>query len=291
MSTKLFGAMKTLHGCFRWCLTGTPVHNSLEDLAALVSFIRSSPLDDLHRFRKYIISPLIRRSENGEENLRMLLDSICLRRTKQLLNLPEVTFETRFLSFSTKEEQQYINTREKMIRKMKQKPLHPKTMKGHLGVFQLLLQLRRLCNHGTFQKLSLDAEEFDPKQAIEVLKKEKEAKCQVCRAKITSTCGLGTPGKTTGSFTTCGHLLCLKCLPKMKLALQKIEGRDGYYNCSLCSEAILGEYVVIDDAFAQQPRIGSKRLSPWQYFDSSGCSTKMSALVSDVENNETDGKR
>jgi SNF2 family DNA or RNA helicase len=291
MSTKLFKAMKSLHGCFRWCLTGTPVQNGLEDLVALVSFIRSSPLDDLQKFRKFIISPLMRRSENGEDNLRLLLDSVCLRRTKKLLSLPDATFETRILSFSTKEEQQYVNTRDKMILKMKQVTLHPKNKKGHLGVFQLLLQLRRLCNHGTFQKLSLDSEDFDPEQAIDHLRKEQQAKCQCCELKITTICGLSLPGKSSGSFTTCGHLLCVKCLPEMKLALQRIEGREGYFKCSLCSEAILGNYVVMDESLAQQPRIGSKRLSPWQYFDKDGWSTKISALVRDIEKNETPGKR
>lgn len=289
MTTKLFKAMKRLRANFRWCLTGTPVQNSLEDVAALISFIRSSPLDDHHKFRRHVILPLMKRSENGVENLRQLLDSICLRRTKQLLNLPEVISESRLLTFSAREEQQYIHTREKLIKMINQNRLQPMNEKGYLGVFQLQLQLRRLCNHGTFQKLSLGAKEFDPEQAIAHLKKQKEAKCEACSVKITGIHGIEE--LRSGSFTTCGHLLCTKCVTKVEQALQKIDGRDGSFKCSLCPETIFGEYFVVDEASSRPSKIGSKHLSAWQYFDKEGCSTKVSAVVGDIEQHKTEGKR
>ncbi len=288
MTTKLFKAIKKLPATLRWCLTGTPIQNSLEDLAALVNFIRSSPLDDLHMFKKHIISPLMKGSEKGVENLRQLLDSVCLRRTKQLLNLPEVISESRLLDFSQRETKQYIDTRDKLVKMISQNSLQPQN-KGYLGVFQLQLQLRRLCNHGTFQKPSLGVEEFDPDQAIAHLKKQKQAKCEVCGIHVTGIHGMEE--QRNGSFTTCGHLLCSKCVSKMKQALQKIEGRDGCLTCSLCPETIFGEYLLTEDASSKGSKIGSKNLSAWQYFDKDGCSTKVSAVVADIEQQKTDGKR
>src|SRR5271155_3670755 len=125
MTTKLFKAIKKIRATFRWCLTGTPIQNSLEDLAALVNFIQSCPLDNLHKFKKYIISPLMKRSENGVDNLRLLLDSVCLRRTKQLLNLPEVVYKPRLLTFSAREKKQYIDTRVRLIKMINQHRLQP----------------------------------------------------------------------------------------------------------------------------------------------------------------------
>src|SRR5436190_15027636 len=203
MTTKLFKAVKKLCAKFRWCLTGTPIQNTLEDLAALVNFIRSSPLDSLHLFKKYIISPLMKRSENAVENLQHLLDSVCLRRTKQLLNLPEVIPENRLLTFSARESKQYIHTRDKLIKMINQRTLQPQN-KGYPGIFQLQLQLRRLCNHGTFQKLSLGVGEFDPEQAIAYLEKQKQARCEVCGINVTGIHGIEE--QRSGSFTTCGHL-------------------------------------------------------------------------------------
>lgn len=288
MTTKLFKAVKKLRANLRWCLTGTPIQNSLEDLAALVNFIRSCPLDNLYMFKKHIISPLMKRSENGVENLCQLLDSVCLRRTKQLLNLPEVISELRLLIFSAREKKQYIDTRDKLIKMINQHRLQPQN-KGYLGVFQLQLQLRRLCNHGTFQKPSLGVDEFDPEHAIAHLKKQKQARCEVCSINVTGIHGIEE--QRSGSFTTCGHLLCSKCVPKMKQALQKIDGRDGCLKCSLCPETIFGEYLVIEDASSKPSKNGSKHLSAWQYFDKDGCSTKISAVVADIEQQKTEGKR
>jgi SNF2 family DNA or RNA helicase len=269
-------------------LTGTPIQNSLEDLAALVNFVRSSPLEDLHMFKKHIISPLMKRSEKGVGNLRQLLDSVCLRRTKQLLDLPEVVSESRLLNFSPREKKQYIETRDKLIQTIRQSRFLPKN-KGYLGVFQLQLQLRRLCNHGTFQKPSLSVEEFDPEQAITYLKKQKIAKCEVCSTTVTGIHNIEE--QQSGSFTTCGHLLCSKCAPKMKEALQKVEGRDGCLQCSLCPETIFGGYLVDEDVSAKSTKNGSKHLSAWQYFDKGGCSTKISAVIADIEQHKTEGKR
>jgi len=288
MTTKLFKAIKKLRARLRWCLTGTPIQNSLEDLAELVNFIRSSPLEDLHMFKKHIISPLMKGSEKGVENLRQLLDSVCLRRTKQLLDLPEVVSEPRLLNFSPREKQQYIDTRDKLVKMINQSRLQPQN-KGYLGVFQLQLQLRRLCNHGTFQKPSLSVEEFDPDQAIAHLKKQKMAKCEVCSTTVTGIHSIEE--QRSGNFTTCGHLLCSKCVPKMKQALQKIDGRDSFLKCSLCPETIFGKYLVIEDALSKPSKNGSKRLSTWQYFDKDGCSTKVSAVIADIEQHKTDGKR
>jgi SNF2 family DNA or RNA helicase len=288
MTSKLFKAIKKLRTTFRWCLTGTPIQNSLEDLAALVNFIRSRPLDNFYMFKRHIISPLMKRSEKSVENLRQLLDSVCLRRTKQLLNLPEVFSEPRLLTFSAREKKQYIDTRDKLIRMINQQRLQPQN-KGYLGVFQLQLQLRRLCNHGTFQKPSLGVDEFDPEHAIAHLEKQKQARCEVCSINVTGIHGIEE--QRSGSFTTCGHLLCSECVPKMKQALQKIDGRNSYLKCSLCSETIFGDYLVIEDASSKPSKNSNKHLSAWQYFDKDGCSTKVSAVVADIEQHKTEGKR
>ena len=287
MSTKLFKAMKRLRARFYWCLTGTPVQNSLEDLAALISIIRASPLDDLHKFRKHVVAPLTKNMENGVENLRQLLDSVCLRRTKQLLNLPQVISELQLLSFSAREEQQYTETTEKLANIINKNGLQLKNGKGCLDVFQLQLQRRRLCNHGTFQKLSLGPGEFDPDQAIAHMKKQNDAKCESCSIQITGIRGIEE--KRSGHFTVCGHLLCTKCVPKMKSALKAADGKDGYLQCSVCPELIFGKYLIEEDS--GQSKSGSNHLSAWQYFDKEGCSTKISTLVADIENHKTDGKR
>lgn len=289
MTTKLFRSIKRLRANLRWCLTGTPIQNSLEDLAALVNFIGSSPLDDLHAFKDHIITPLMRKQKRGLDNLRLLLDSICLRRTQELLNLPQIVYDPQVLEFSAKEREQYTETRARLIKRINQNHLQPH-QKGYLGVFQLQLQLRRLCNHGNFQKSSLGIEEVDLQQAITELKKQKQAKCGACKTKITE--GQSVEGNRRGSLTACGHLLCFKCVPRMKQALQPIDGREGYLKCSLCGETVIGEYLLTEDVATIPCKSGQKRISAGQYFNKDGCSTKVSAVVADIEQHRTeDGKR
>jgi SWI/SNF-related matrix-associated actin-dependent regulator of chromatin subfamily A3 len=290
MSTKLFKAMKKLSAKYRWCLTGTPVQNSLEDFVALLSFIKASPLDDVHHFRRFIITPLMKREENSGDNLRKLLDSICLRRTKELLNLPHVIEDLQVLKFSAEEQQHYLWTRDKLIKLIKLNTLKPKSnRKGYLGVFQLQLQLRRLCNHGTFQKPAMGTEEFDPQQAMAHLKKSKLANCESCNVKITGIHGIEE--KRSGNFTICGHLLCRKCESKLKAELEPSGKNEEYSKCPLCSKSILGNYMVNDENTSTSTKQGTRNLTAWQYFDKDGCSTKVSAVLADVERNRyTDEK-
>lgn len=152
MKTKLFKSVAKLSSKYRWCLTGTPIQNSLEDLAALVSFIGSHPLNNMVEFRKHIATPMSKETAHGVQNLRVLLDSICLRRTKKLLNLPRVVKDDRYVNFSPSERSFYIKTQADMIAAIKQHDSRERNSKNYFGVFQLQLQLRRLCNHGTFQK-------------------------------------------------------------------------------------------------------------------------------------------
>jgi SWI/SNF-related matrix-associated actin-dependent regulator of chromatin subfamily A3 len=69
MKTKLFQSVLKLSAKYRWCLTGTPIQNSLEDLASLVSFIGSQSLDSLVEFRRHIITPVTKGTTQGIQNL------------------------------------------------------------------------------------------------------------------------------------------------------------------------------------------------------------------------------
>ncbi|EKG12621.1 SNF2-related protein [Macrophomina phaseolina MS6] len=87
-STKQFKAVSTIPAHIRWCLSGTPIQNSLEDLGALVKFLQVPILKDGNNFNTYITRKTIltvSASKSNFENLRCLLGSICLRRNKGVL--------------------------------------------------------------------------------------------------------------------------------------------------------------------------------------------------------------
>lgn len=288
IKTKLFRAMSQISAKIRWCLTGTPIQNSLDDLAALVSFIRSSPLDDLSVFRKHIITPLLKEQDEGAINLRTLLDSICLRRTKKLLNLPPVVDIYRSVHFSIEEKFLYDSIRQEEIQAVKQQDSQARNKKGYFGIFQLQLQLRRLCNHGTFLKrcssISQTDTQFDPEQAFGLLQENKDSRCHYCDVEIA---GLEPDVTCRGRFTTCGHLLCFGCVSRYKDALISAED-NSYSSCSICNQM-----VVSDACFADEVRGIRKAhsLPVSSRFESTGIASKIRELLKDISQNQAEGKR
>ncbi|KAM7210964.1 SNF2 family N-terminal domain containing protein [Rhypophila decipiens] len=84
-STDLFKAACSLEAPFRWCLTGTPIHNSLDDYASLVSFIGVEPFASKSAFDRWIAAPLKHHGKENLRNLEHLVKATCLRRTKKQL--------------------------------------------------------------------------------------------------------------------------------------------------------------------------------------------------------------
>lgn len=288
MSTKLHQAVAMLSSKFRWCLTGTPIQNSLEDLAALVAFIRCSPLDNITEFRKHVISPIMKIEDHGIENIRNLLDSICLRRTKKLLNLPETTYEDRRIDFSPEEKAYYAATQTEKIAMIKKNDSQGRKSKDFFGIFQLHLQLRRICNHGTFHKAlskARDDVQFEPGQAFEILKKQRLAKCEYCKGKIIGLDDLGDE-ENVGTFSACGHLFCSKCYLTYTASLKAVSGAK--VQCSICARKVPSATSILNEDLKPNS-VGSQTTR--LYFAEGGISSKVAALMHDIKNKSTDGKR
>jgi len=78
-------AVSDLRGKYRWALTGTPIQNKELDVYALLKFLRCSPFDDLHTWKKWIDN----KSAGGQNRLNLLMKSLMLRRTKAQLRTDE----------------------------------------------------------------------------------------------------------------------------------------------------------------------------------------------------------
>lgn len=79
-------ACYALNAEYRWCLTGTPMQNNLDELQSLVKFLRITPYDDLTHWRDNIDKPM--KAGKGHlaiRRLHALLRSFMKRRTKDIL--------------------------------------------------------------------------------------------------------------------------------------------------------------------------------------------------------------
>jgi SWI/SNF-related matrix-associated actin-dependent regulator of chromatin subfamily A3 len=199
-----------------------------------------------------------------------LLDSLCLRRTKDVLHLPDEQHRVRNIRLSPEERTQYDRTRKTMDRAVRNQS-GMFDQKSTLGMFQVQLQLRIICNHGTWQqpfswnrrKLHL----LDEQEAVEAsLGRDGEVTCSACRQIM--------PLFNTGSMFRrysehCHHVLCSECLEQsMSSDQESFPSR-----CTLCTS--------LWDASTKASQ--SKHASDEDtYFRAEGRSSKMETLMSDV---------
>ncbi|EYB33365.1 hypothetical protein FG05_10568 [Fusarium graminearum] len=151
-SSKQFKAVDSLVTDRRWCLSGTPIQNCINDLVSLLRFLKFEPFSNMDVFQQYILEPL--RTENvlGSTNpLEMLLQSLCLRRTEKYLNLPAAHYELVTLSLHHDEQKLYSDVFRKYRSELDDlvSSLTKMDKKKATLRFSMISELRRLCNHGT----------------------------------------------------------------------------------------------------------------------------------------------
>lgn len=249
---------------FRWCLTGTPIQNSLDDLGSLFAFVGVPPFNRPGVFRKFISVPFNEggsRQADGQSNLVRILDAMCIRRTQERINLPTATEEIRSLELTANETAQYSKMKGDMKRAL-QTSAGEVESRSKFSMFQAQLQLRLLCNHGTFQQQfhwvrganSGDARD-DMFASIDI---GGEVLCSVCTQMVPTILS----NRISVPSPTCAHVLCSEC------------STGGSDECPLCEAASTPVRRPVGGYF--------RTTSSAIYFRSSGYSTKMDALTQDL---------
>ncbi|KAI3319185.1 hypothetical protein HD806DRAFT_548754 [Xylariaceae sp. AK1471] len=86
-SSDIFDATCQIRAHYRWCMTGTPIQNSIEDFGSLLAFIGVPPFVTRDQFRFWISSPIHSNLPRSLQRLRKLVRATCLRRTKAVPHL------------------------------------------------------------------------------------------------------------------------------------------------------------------------------------------------------------
>lgn len=138
--SKTFSAIKAINSRHRWCITGTPIQNSLEDLASLVEFLHVHPFDSPDSFRDTFMA-----SGKYWERLKSLIQCIAIRRTKatieQEINLPQRREIVQLVHLDSDERQIYDLIKRHFA-------LSIDSGGSTMNAFSLILRLRQVCNHG-----------------------------------------------------------------------------------------------------------------------------------------------
>jgi SNF2 family DNA or RNA helicase len=240
-----------VNATYRFCMTGTPMMNSVEELFSLVNFLRIKPYCQWEKFRMDFVGPLKSGNDRAKDKSMKMLQTLCkalmLRRTKKstfegkpILILPERTTEMDHPEFSTDEMDFY-----KALENQTQLQFNKYLRRGAVGqnysaVLVLLLRLRQACCHPHLIKdfgVSAAAD-LTPQQMLDfarnldfnVVERIKETKgdfeCPVCYDVTTN----------PAIFFPCGHHACSECFTKIADPANAIQNGDegGGAKCPQC---------------------------------------------------------
>ncbi|OCL05743.1 hypothetical protein AOQ84DRAFT_412772 [Glonium stellatum] len=215
--TTYFHAVASLSAKIRWCLTGTPIQNKLEDLGALVRFLRVPFVSTSSEFRNHFVQPIQAGNIRGFENLRTLLNCICIRRTKDLLQLPDHRVVRYELHLSPDEKSRYSQILASHKKAIDDSVCGRKPSDAYRTIFQALLQLRMLCNHGSFQTVGREGDD----RALALLQ-EGAASCAYCNEDVIS--DGAKEDSVAGQLPACSHLVCQGCIQRYEEDLERLDG-------------------------------------------------------------------
>lgn len=144
-----------LKGRFKWCLTGTPLQNSVDELYSLLKFLHIRPWHEFDKFNYDVAQPIKKgvRAGTAMKRLQVILKQIMLRRRKddtlngkRLIELPKRTVEIVSCPFDGSERAFYTSLETKMDETLEKLMSSDKGNK-YISVLLLLLRLRQACNH------------------------------------------------------------------------------------------------------------------------------------------------
>lgn len=132
----------------RWCLTGTPIQNSIDELQSLIGFLEIGPFNNRAKWTEQISRQIGAGKGNLALNrLHVVLGAIMLRRTKVVLGesgnfkMPARNVHRRNITLSDSERSFYTNLEKRVSVALQD------MQKNYLGALLLLLRLRQACNH------------------------------------------------------------------------------------------------------------------------------------------------
>ncbi|KAI0150430.1 SNF2 family N-terminal domain-containing protein [Xylariaceae sp. FL1272] len=323
-TTLAFKSICRLQANRRWAVTGTPVQNKLDDLAALLAFLRLKPFDEKGKFTQFITTPFKVCDPEIVPKLRVLVDSVTLRRLKDKIDLPPRTDHLIKLDFSPSERKLYSlfekNAQDKvtvLTAPDKERMLGGKT---YIHILQSILRLRLISAHGKdllndadlqlVQGMTADSaielEDDDEAnkaavtearayQAFGLMQETGTDKCCSCQNTISSNNGSELESDpedaVIGYMTVCFHLLCSTCIDAWK---QEARDRDSG-DCPLCGSyvkfgcnEILKNRIAVEHEGNDSGKQDTKDRSKAKTTGYTGPHTKTLALVEDLKKSQAE---
>lgn len=267
INTQTAKAACYLDATYRFCMTGTPMMNGVQEFFSLIKFLRIPPYNEWTKFRLDIHTPLKQLREHGRDTAMQKLQTLCkaimLRRTKQskfegqpILILPERTTEVNNPEFSEDEKTFYEALENKTQLKFNRYLREGQVGSNYSAILVLLLRLRQACCHPhlitdfgiaaaaglTPDDLVNLAKDLEDHVVARIKQTGGNFECPVCYDAVIN----------PAIFLPCGHDTCRECFAKIADPANAI--RDGNENansarCPTCRSAVDPKRITDFDSF------------------------------------------
>lgn len=265
-------ACHMLRAEFRWCLTGTPMQNKVDELYALIRFLRIKPYDDEKRFRSMIVLPMKNRqtydledSSRAMRRLQALLKAILLRRNKdsKIDNCPILQLTPRIVEKEVivmdGDEEEFYKSLSSEIQIEARKLLNSEKIGNYSSALTLLLRLRQACCHSFLVRIGDRLKQINEGEVNEDLNlettEERSANDKNLVQGMIERCGRineGTIARINQDFQE-GDMTCPLCYDGLIETNTSIMYPCGHCLCSECVEPLFQNFAADEEDSAKCP--------------------------------------
>ncbi|GFP98264.1 uncharacterized ATP-dependent helicase c23e6.02 [Phtheirospermum japonicum] len=214
-----------LHAKRRWCLSGTPIQNTVEDLYSYFRFLKYDPYADFRTFCIQIKSDIQYNNEGGYKRLQAVLKTFLLRRTKstiidgqRIIILPPKTIELQKIEFTKEERDFYVRLESDSRTQFQEYAAAGTVRQNYAIILVMLLRLRQACGHPCLvNMLKYNSQSTSSVETAKKLPRDKQMSLLNCLEASSSICGICNDSPEDAVVTVCGHVYCHQCICELMI--------------------------------------------------------------------------
>jgi SNF2 family DNA or RNA helicase len=293
LKARMARAICDIDAVSRWAVTGTPIQNSLNDVAALLKFIRAFPYDEPRRFERDI-SRLWKsgKDEEAVKRLKRVAKCLVLRRAKHTIDLPPRHDRKCAVDFSKAEKALYDSIRQQTISKIDDALQHESDFSNsgaYVNFLQQIETMRLVCDLGLHyqsrhdKKPSQNASDWSAiaQETFNIQRGMEPMVCSQCSTALDLTgIYLEDIANEAPLFSRCLKYACPNCARRLRVAGQKMV-------CGHTPRCPIAPVSISDSAFEETPGL----LESPEESSSVGMPSKVNALIADLQAQDPDVKR
>ncbi|XP_022743680.1 LOW QUALITY PROTEIN: helicase-like transcription factor CHR28 [Durio zibethinus] len=253
--TQVARACCSLRAKRRWCLSGTPIQNTIDDLYSYFRFLKHEPYFLYKAFCNGIKLPISRDSVKGYKKLQAVLKTVMLRRTKAtlidgepIIKLPPKLIDMSKVEFSAEERAFYTQLEADSRSQFKAYAAAGTVNQNYANILLMLLRLRQACDHPLLVKgfnsdsiRNSDSVGRDSVEMAKTLPREMLINLLNCLETSFAICLVCNDPPDDPVVTMCGHVFCYQCVSEY------LTGDDNMCPAPACKEQ-LGADIVFSKA-------------------------------------------